>query len=248
MPVGRFSRPVASPVVRQSTRTQGDSEVFGIFVDQRSDAFFNAIGLDVRADPLVNQQTIYMKFISRKARPFFVSLAMTAALLSLNACNDDDEKDAKVKNEFTVDGKATGLKSLFFFYDESAGTNEEEETYYRNEVAFISDGFTMVDGELVGKGSGIDLMVNGGQDVLEEGTYNFTGTEENPAPFQIWDGWLFLSIDTEAETSDEYGFTEAVMVVTKSASTYTIDLTGTAGGKKVKAHYTGAITSFSRGE
>lgn len=181
--------------------------------------------------------------ITLRAKVLFFSLAMTASVLSLTSCKDDEE-NAKAKNEFTVDGSATGVKQVAFAYDETAGENDEGIAYYRNELVLLSDGFVIGGGDITGSGSGIILMLTGGTKDLDAGTYNFTGTEENPKPFEIWDATLYTSIATESEAFEFEDFTAGKLTVSKSGSTYTIDLDGTAGGKKVKAHFTGALISF----
>lgn len=184
-----------------------------------------------------------MKMMMNKVRMMCVAMAMIAVTVFVVSCSDDE---GDPKNNFKIDGKVIGIKTALFSYDESPGLNEQEEEYYRHELTLLSSGFTVSGTGISGSGDAISLSINGGTEDLDAGTYEFTGTEENPAPFQVWDAWVYLDIPVDGSPTEEYEFTSGELIISKSGSTYTIELTGVAGGKAVTAKYVGSVTSLPK--
>ncbi|HTJ51839.1 MAG TPA: hypothetical protein VL443_20405 [Cyclobacteriaceae bacterium] len=176
-----------------------------------------------------------MRMISGK---FMLAVALVVAV---SACKKDDEKPS---NNVTIDGTVKGLKSALFIYDATSSESPvDSKPYYRNELVLFSSGLTNSGDELTGKGDFLDLEINGGSQTLEEGTYTFTGTEENSQAFQIWEASAAIGYDISTQKGETYDFTSGAMVVTKSGDKYTIKVNAVAGSHVIVGTFTGSITS-----
>jgi hypothetical protein len=173
-------------------------------------------------------------------------IAFAMVGLSFSAYSDDDKKEEKPKNQFTVDGAATPITSAAFIYDEDASISDVDgNPYYRHELALLPVTITIQGTLAKGTGNMIDLMINGSTIELAPGTYVFTGEEENAKALEVWAAYLEMNFNSTTNTRDESLFTSGELVISKSGETYTIDFEGTAGGKAVIAHYVGVLTSIS---
>jgi hypothetical protein len=148
----------------------------------------------------------------------------------VSSCSDDN--DPKSDNHFTLDEVKKSISSAVLFYDGAPMDNDVTgETFYRNDLILYS-GLKLVeeeDGEieLLGEGNAVVFQINTSSQELEEGTYTWTGTEENPAVFDFWDGAVYLSFNTETEGGEMWDFVDGEIQVSKSGDTYTIELIGT---------------------
>jgi hypothetical protein len=181
-----------------------------------------------------------MKMQNTRKFTSMIALAITMAFVS--SCKDDDEN--KPSNSFTYDGTKTDIKSVLFMYDESPSASPVSGVdFYRHELDLLSDGFTISGDDISGTGNAIVLEINGGSVNLDEGTYNFTGTDDNAQPFEIWDAAIYLNFSTSTSTGTIHDFTAGKLIVSKSGDIYTIKVEGTANGKAIKGQYIGSITS-----
>jgi hypothetical protein len=185
------------------------------------------------------------KVTSRMLRIYSMkAVAIAIILLSMASCKDD--KDEKPANQFTVDGSAKAVKTALFIFDtQSSISDVDGQPYFRHELDLLTDGFTITGDDIDGVGSGLVLMINGSTINLDAGTYTFTGTEENPKAFELWEAYAYLDYNTDTGVGQELEFTAGKVTISKSGDIYTIDVEGTASGKAIKAHYTGAITAAS---
>lgn len=179
---------------------------------------------------------------------------LLSAILLATSCSDDETKP---DNHFTLDGLKKELKGGVLFYDaESMDNDVTGEVFYRNDLALYG-GFELVtedDGEieLSGEGNALYLSINTASQSLEEGTYTWTGTDENPAVFDFWTGDVYISYNTVTEDGESWEFTDGEIVVSKSDNKYTIALTGTISADldhdgiftdvQVSASYKGKVT------
>jgi len=166
------------------------------------------------------------------------TLALAVLILAL-ACKK--EEVAAPTSFFTVDGASKNLKTAALTYVANAGTSGTGKTYYRNEFLLLSEGFTLSGYKAVGKGDAIDLFISGFSQKLDEGTYTFTGTSNNPEPLQISNATIYLNYDSATQVGDQLTFTALSMTVIKLGDTYTIKITGTAGGKAIAGQYMGNV-------
>ncbi len=160
----------------------------------------------------------------------FCALFASAALLS--SCSSDD-KDSKSNDFFTLDDSKKALSQGVLFYDANPTLNEQEELYYRNEILLFSDGLKTEeeeDGEVevLGKGNAISIDIVSYSATLETGTYVWTGEEEDPEEFEIWDAGAFVNFNTSTGTGARYSFTQFSLTVAKDGDTYTLEFSGTA--------------------
>jgi hypothetical protein len=174
-----------------------------------------------------------------------INLIITAVLMmAVSACKKDEV--VAPTNFFTVDGASRNITIAALSYRSTPITSALGKTTYRNDLALGSDGLTLTGNRFTGKGDAINLSINAATQTLDEGSYVFTGTELNPEPLQVREAITYLSYDPTTQLGDQLKFTAASLVVTKSGTTYTIKLTGTAGGKAIVAQYTGAVTTVAR--
>lgn len=170
-------------------------------------------------------------------------IALAGTMVFVSACKDDDD-EKKPSNSFTYDGAKTNIKTALFIYDEDPSASPVTGAdYYRHELVLMSDGFTISGDDISGTGNAIDLEINGGSRDLDPGTYNFTGTEEDAQPFEIWDAGIYLNFNTLTSAGTIHDFTAGKLIVSKSGDTYTIKVEGTANGKAIEGQYIGPITS-----
>jgi hypothetical protein len=197
-------------------------------------------------------------------------LAVVAVLIT--SCKDDKEDGPS--NNFTVEGSKKGLSFGMLAVDVDAATNNETgAVYYRHEIVLAGDGFELDmsggDPDLKGQGDGIALAIVSATQELEVGTFNFTGTEENPTPFDFWDGNVYINYNTTTDETDAvYIFTSGKITVAKSGDIYTIDFEGTVHQAEteidpqygltingldpskspvsIKGHFTGALPGYEQ--
>jgi hypothetical protein len=159
-----------------------------------------------------------MKIFRSKLMVSIMAFVLAAGVLS--SCGEDDKKD---NNYFKVDGTTVKIKTSVFNYDavpsESPVTGED---YYRHWIFLLGDGFTVNTntGTISGSGNMVELAISGATINLDPGTYTFTGTEEDPQPFELWDGRVTYN-------GNEYIFEEATLTIAKSGNTFTIEFTAT---------------------
>jgi hypothetical protein len=171
---------------------------------------------------------------------------MTLAILMLAASACKKDEVAAPTSSFTVDGASKNLKSAALLYATTSETSGTGKTYYRTELLLMSEGLTISGTKATGKGDAIDLFINGASQKLDEGTYTFTNTGSNPEPLQISKASIYINYDSITELGDQLKFTALNMTVTKSGDTYTIAITGTAGGKAIVGQYIGTVTNVSK--
>ncbi|RAW02356.1 hypothetical protein [Pseudochryseolinea flava] len=156
-------------------------------------------------------------------------LTAAMSLLALSSCKDDDKKIA-VDNKLTANTETIKLTDAAFIWDTKAGTDDDGNEYYRNELAFLSAGMQISANEdgspkLTGNATIMTLLINNDIQELQPGTYTWQG-EEHEQPFDLWDAYYYKNYDLESE--QRYGFSTAQLVVTKSGDSFTLVLSGTA--------------------
>jgi hypothetical protein len=195
-----------------------------------------------------------MKFRVVPSQITLSSITLLSAIFLMSSCRDDD---AKSNNHFTLDELKKPLKAAVLFYDQEPMDNDVTgETFFRNDLILYT-GFDLItedDGEkeFSGEGDAVLLSINTSSQNLEEGTYTWTGTEEDPSVFDFWSGNVILSYNTTTEVGESWDFIDGEIQVSKSGDVYTIMLTGTIDADlnhdgdfedvQVSASYKGKIT------
>lgn len=171
-------------------------------------------------------------------------LLLAAAAVVFSSCKDDDDK---ASNEFKIDGASVSIKSAGLLYDPTPGESPKTgEDIYFHFVTFLSEGLTLTDegnGPFVsGEGDGLTFGLISSTTDLEPGKYEFTGTDDNAAPFDFFDGSGYYDLNTNDES--EFDITGGTVTVSKSGDTYTIDFDGVIDDTAVKLHYSGTLAKF----
>jgi hypothetical protein len=167
-----------------------------------------------------------MKLVSRN-----VALLLFATI-SIVSCKDDDEKAPD--NKFAIGDNSYKIAKGVFLKDLSVGEDDNGNEYYRNELAFITDGINVieVDGETeaTGEGNLVSLLINNEGQELEVGTYTWQ-SEENEQPFDFWAGDVVVGWNSANEGSGtDYEFQSGTVTVAKSGDKYIITFEGVAIG------------------
>jgi hypothetical protein len=131
-----------------------------------------------------------------------------ATAMFIFSCSGDD---ATPKSTFTFDGNTVTIQSADFYFDPiSSESPVDGEPYHRHDIYLLA-----------GEGNFIELFISGATVNLDPGTYQFTGTEEDPKAYELWDGRVTYD-------GNEHIFEEATLTIAKSGSNFTIEFTATA--------------------
>ena len=172
-------------------------------------------------------------------KKILLSLCLIATASWFTACKDDD--DAKVANEFTVDGNDHALASGYA--DFSIIQTVGDKTYNFWNVALVSSGITYESGstEFIGAGDAVRFDVySTGEGILPEGTYT-VGGEDNG----IEDAMVFVNVDLETGGGTIYNneITDGEVIVTKSGDNHVIKFTLTLNDdSKITGSFKGKLT------
>jgi hypothetical protein len=172
----------------------------------------------------------------------FVKSMLTLAVVALMITSCKDDKEEGPASYFTLENEKNPLKLGALYVDPSSSTNSQTgAAYYRHDIVLAGDGFEVDlsngDAEIKGQGNAMALSIVSASQELEAGTFNFTGTEENPTPFDFWDGTVYMNYNTETEAHDAvYQFTAGKITVTKSGDIYTVDFEGTIHQALTQVH------------
>jgi hypothetical protein len=189
-------------------------------------------------------------------------LLVVASMLFCTACKDDENKNKKISNHFSVDGTEKAVKVAVLFFDQTPSESPVTgEDYYRHELVIYSDGFTFseVNKRISGTGDVIDFMVTGASPNLDPGTYTFTANEEDPQPFEVWDSSVYVNYSTATQQGEIYVFKTGTLKVEKDGEIFTLNFEGTAyppvtdgpwapdvtkPSKSVKGYFKGTIAKY----
>jgi hypothetical protein len=123
-------------------------------------------------------------------------------------------------------------------------------------VNLLGPGFTVdgSTGSVTGEGDLITLGISGASANFDPGTYAFTGTEENPKAYELWDGRLDYD-------GDEFIFSEATLEISKDGDNYIVEFTAkayppqedkswlpdlTKTAKTISGYYSGTVISLEQ--
>jgi len=168
-------------------------------------------------------------------------LVLLCSIVLLSGCDDDEKKGGSV----SINGNKYSLSHGYSIYDGSE--IEGEDTYYNWVIFLTSDGLTFDESsdDLDGRGSLVIMQltaINTESENLPKGTYLFPATGQQ---FQINDAQVYSLVDVAEEESTIEALGDvngATVKVTKSGSTYTINVTITRDGEDdIKLNFTGKL-------